>query len=231
MKSKFTNFKKVIDIITPLLLYYFFHYLCNHNYLLTLFSSLVSNNKENLALSLTEPKLLNKKIIWYANTKNVVTKIDLFDIQIKQEIIKKYKQFLDLYKIFIADLSNSKKNDRKKWSEILKLIINNSQNEIFYDGSNIYITWGWKKIDKKNKILEIKNNVNYGSNEVSKKYIDKIIISEKSNTKVIETLNKKEASFSKLDKLHMIIKKIWWINPILLLVILILITLKIIYQF
>lgn len=192
---------------------------------------LVSNNKENLALTLTEPKLLNKKIIWYANTKNVVTKIDLFDIQIKQEIRKKYKQFLEQYKIFIADLSNSKKNDRKKWSEILKLIINNSQNEIFYDGSNIYITWGWKKIDKKNKILEIKNNVNYGSNEASKKYIDKKVISEKSNTKVIETLKKKEASFSKLDKLHMIIKKIWWINPILLLVILILITLKIIYQF
>ena len=184
---------------------------------------LKSNNQENLLNKLAIPIIRKKEIYWLSESKEKIDKIDVFDSKLQQIILEKYKRFKENYKSFISDLNNSKNQDKKNWGRLLSHIINGSANELFYDGENIYITWGWELISENNRSLIPKFIASKSviEEEVFKTTKEKIY-SHKIKTYSQLEINQK---ISFLDKCHFFIKKNWWITPSLTIIIFLLLIL------
>ena len=184
---------------------------------------LKSNDQESLLEKLAIPKVNKKEINWLSVSRDKMNRLDYFESATQQVILNKYQEFVQEFKVYLSDLNKSNNKDKRNWSKLLSNIINGSANELFYDGKNIYITWGWELI-----------------NENSKSLIPKFIASNKIVDEQI-TIPKKEKIYSHqikiesdlnitqkmtfLDRCHNFVSENWWINPSLTLIIFLLLIL------
>ena len=185
---------------------------------------LVSNNQQELLNVLAIPHKNKNNIEWSADNHNKIRKLDKYDINQQNNILLKYDKFLNSYNNFINDLRSSKNKDNRNWGELLFTLIQGTANELFFDGDNIFITWGWRLLDQNSKklipfyspqdtILE-DNNLKQENN---KNESEQLQINEEYDEVLIE----EEEKFSLLDKLYLFIKRNWWIVPLLSFLILI----------
>ena len=184
---------------------------------------LKSNNQESLLEKLAIPKINKKEIYWFSGSKKKINKLDYFESLKQQVILEKYEGFIENFKTFLSDLNKSKNQDKKNWGTLLSNIINGSANELFYDGENIYITWGWELINENSKSLIPKF---IASNKIVDEQIS-IPTKEKIHLHKIKTDSQleKNQKISFLDRCYLFIKKNWWITPSLTIIIFLLLIL------
>ena len=105
---------------------------------------LASNNRQEVLKVLAVPSYKKNNIEWSANTNNEIKKLDQYSQTQQDKILSQYNEFLNSYNSFINNLRSSKNQDNKNWGELLFSLIEGTANELFSDGENIFITWGWR---------------------------------------------------------------------------------------
>ena len=184
---------------------------------------LISNDQESLLNKLAIPKINKKEINWLSVSENEIYRLDHFETSTQQVILNKYQEFVQEFKVYLSDLNKSNNKDKKNWSKLLSYIIYGSANELFYDGKNIYITWGWELINENSKSLIPKF---ISSNNILDEQIT-IPTNEKNYSHQIKTetnLNETH-KITFLDRCHNFVRKNWWITPSLTLIIFLLLIL------
>ena len=179
---------------------------------------LVSNNKQELLKVLAIPSYNNNNIDWSANTKYKINKLAQYSENQQNKILLQYNEFLDLYKSFVDNLRSSKNQDNKNWGELLFSLIEGTANELFSDGENIFITWGWRLLDENSKkLIPI-----YSPPPSIGKGITPIIEEEKDESETIPVIDEYEESpfeeekkISWLDSSYLFFKRQWWLIPFL----------------
>ena len=179
---------------------------------------LVSNNQEELLKVLAIPSYKNNNIEWSANTNNEIKKLDEYSKTQQDKILSQYNEFLNSYNSFINNLRLSKNQDNKNWGELLFSLIEGTANELFFDGENIYITWGWRLLDENSKkLIPI-----YSPPPSIGKGITPIIEEEKDESETIPVIDEYEESpfeeekkISWLDSSYLFFKRQWWLIPFL----------------
>ena len=145
------------------------------------------------------------------------------DLDIFLVFVNRDQEFVKEFKVYLSDLNKSNNHDKKNWSKLLSYIIYGSANELFYDGKNIYITWGWELINENSKSLIPKF---ISSNNILDEQIT-IPTNEKNYSHQIKTetnLNETH-KITFLDRCHNFVRKNWWITPSLTLIIFLLLIL------
>jgi len=190
---------------------------------------LISNNQQELLKVLAIPSYKNNNIEWSANTNDEIRKLDQYSQTQQDKILSQYNEFLNSYNSFINNLRSSKNQDNKNWGELLYSLIEGTANELFFDGENIFITWGWRLLDENSKKLipvyspppSIAENIT----PVIEEEID-----EPETMPIIEEYEEvpfeEEEKLSWLDRFYLFLKKLWWLIPMLSVIILILVLLK-----
>mgnify|MGYP000145508333 CR=1 FL=1 len=190
---------------------------------------LVSNNQQELLKVLAIPSYKNNNIVWSANTNNEIKKLEQYSKTQQNKILSEYNEFLNSYNNFVHNLRSSKNQDNKNWGELLFSLIEGTANELFFDGENIFITWGWRLLDENSKkLIPVFSPPSPKSGDINP--VIEEVIDEPESIPIIdedeEILSKKENKLSWLDKLYLFLKKLWWLIPMLSIIILILILLK-----
>ena len=179
---------------------------------------LVSNNKQELLKVLAIPSYNNNNIDWSANTKYKINKLAQYSENQQNKILLQYNEFLDSYKSFVDNLRSSKNQDNKNWGELLFSLIEGTANELFSDGENIFITWGWRLLDENSKkLIPI-----YSPPPSIGEGITPIIEEEKDEPETIPVIDEYEESpfeeeekSSWLDSSYLFFKRQWWLIPFL----------------
>lgn len=185
---------------------------------------LKSNDQESLLDKLAIPKVNKKEIHWLSVSRNKMNRLDHFESATQQVILNKYQEFVQEFKVYLSDLNKSNNKDKRNWSKLLSNIINGSANELFYDGKNIYITWGWELINENSKSLIPKFIA-------TNKIVDEQITIPKKE-KIYSHQIKNESDLNKtqemtfLDRCHNFVSKNWWITPSLTIIIFLLLILS-----
>lgn len=183
---------------------------------------LKSKNQIYLLEKLAIPKINKKEIYWFSQNKKKINKLDYFNPELQKIILEKYKDYIKVFNDFLTDLNKSKNQDNKNWNILLSQIINGSANELFYDGENIYITWGWELINENSKSLIPKFIASKIIEEATPPPLKKNNFSQE--IKIERNTNRKN-KISFLDKCHLFIRKNWWITPSLTIIIFLLLIL------
>jgi hypothetical protein len=180
---------------------------------------LVSNNKQELLKVLAIPSYNNNNNIdWSANTKYRINKLAQYSENQQNKILLQYNEFLDSYKSFVDNLRSSKNQDNKNWGELLFSLIEGTANELFSDGENIFITWGWRLLDENSKkLIPV-----YSPPPSILGDITPIIEEEKDEPETIPVIDEYEESpfeeeekLSWLDSSYLFFKRQWWLIPFL----------------
>ena len=189
---------------------------------------LISKNQKILLNVLAIPSQQNRNIFWSADTNSEVKKLDEYIQNQQDKILSKYNDFLISYNSFTDNLKSSKNQDNKNWGNLLCSLIEGSANELFFDGNNIFITWGWRLLDEDSKPLipvyipkpNIENELDHINEE--KEDVQKIeeVINQQENP--ID----KDEKLSWLDRLYFFFMRQWWIIPFLSLCILLVLILE-----
>ena len=187
---------------------------------------LVSKNQQEVLKVLAIPLYKNNHIEWSANTNDEVKKLDEYSQVQQDKILSQYNEFLNSYNSFVEHLRSSKNQDNKNWGELLFSLIEGTANELFFDGKNIFITWGWRLLDENSKkLIPV-----YRPTPSITEDITTQIEEEKNETETIPVIDKYEKiSFEKeeeeklswLNRCYLFFKRQWWIIPLLSLCILI----------
>ena len=89
-------------------------------------------------------------------------------------------------------------------------------NELFYDGENIFITWGWRLLDENSKKLIPVYNPNISKIENEPSEIEEEIVEPEPIPVIKEDINEEvideeleEEQLSWLDRLYLFINKLW----------------------
>jgi hypothetical protein len=190
---------------------------------------LVSNNQQELLKVLAIPSYKNNNIEWSASTNNEIKKLDEYSQTQQDKILSQYNEFLNSYNSFINALRSSKNQDNKNWGELLFSLIEGTANELFSDGENIFITWGWRLLDENSKkLIPVFSPPSPKSGDINP-VIEEVIDEPEVNPIIDEyeeILSEKENKLSWLDKFYLFLKKLWWLIPMLSIIILILVLLK-----
>jgi len=179
---------------------------------------LVSNNKQELLKVLAIPSFNNNNIDWSANTKYRINKLAQYSENQQNKILLQYNEFLDSYKSFVDNLRSSKNQDNKNWGELLFSLIEGTANELFFDGKDIFITWGWRLLDENSKkLIPV-----YSPPPSILGDITPIIEEEKDEPETIPVIDEYEESpfeeeekLSWLDSSYLFFKRQWWLIPFL----------------
>ena len=179
---------------------------------------LVSNNKQELLKVLAIPSYNNNNIDWSANTKYRINKLAQYSENQQNKILLQYNEFLDSYKSFVDNLRSSKNQDNKNWGELLFSLIEGTANELFSDGENIFITWGWRLLDENSKkLIPV-----YSPPPSILGDITPIIEEEKDEPETIPVIDEyeecpfeEEEKLSWLDSSYLFFKRQWWLIPFL----------------
>ena len=188
---------------------------------------LISNNQQELLKVLAVPSYKKNNIEWSANTNNEIKKLDKYSKTQKDKILSQYNEILNLYNSFINNLRSSKNQDNKNWGELLFSLIEGTANELFYDGENIFITWGWRLLDDNSKkLIPV-----YSPPPSIVEDITPVMEEEIDDPAVIPIIDEYEPfveveKLSWLDRFYLFLKKLWWLVPMLSIIILILVLLK-----
>lgn len=186
---------------------------------------LVSKNQQEVLRVLAIPLYKNNHIEWSANTNNEVKRLDEYSQVQQNKILSQYNEFLNSYNSFVEDLRSSKNQDNKNWGELLFSLIEGTANELFFDGKNIFITWGWRLLNENSKKL-----IPVYCPTPSIKEDTTTQIEEKKNETETTPVNNKyeEISFEKeekklswLNRCYLFFNHQWWVIPLLSLCILI----------
>ena len=198
-------------------------YLCNEYNKIKNF--LVSQDQKELLKVLAIPFYKNNHIEWRAKANNEIKKLNQFNQTHQKQVLFKYNEFLNSFNSFIKKLKSSKNQDNKNWGELLLNLIEGSANELFFDGKNIFITWGWQLLDQNSKKLIpiyrpktiIETNITEHTEEKKNKTTTTPINNKFEKTS-IENNTKK---LSWLNKCYLFFSYQWWIIPLISLCILI----------
>ena len=180
---------------------------------------LVSKNQQEVLKVLAVPSYKNNNIEWSANAKNEVKKLDQYG-QIQQDkILSQYNEFLNAYNSFINNLRSSKNQDNKNWGELLFSLIEGTANELFSDGENIFITWGWRLLDENSKklipVYSPSPSIKEGITPVTGGGIDEPETIPVINEYEEVSFENEEERLSWLDRWYLFFKRQWWIIPFL----------------
>ena len=183
---------------------------------------LISNNQQELLKVLSVPSYKKNNIEWSANTNNEIKKLDKYSKNQQDKILSQYNEFLNSYNSFINNLRLSKNQDNKNWGELLFSLIEGTANELFFDGENIYITWGWRLLDENSKKLIPVYSPPPSIVETMTPVIEDLIDSPESIPIIDEYDPFEEVEkLSWLDRFYLLLKKLWWLIPMLSFIILI----------
>jgi len=188
---------------------------------------LISNNHQELLKVLAVPSYKKNNIEWSAISNNEIKKLDEYSKTQQDKILSQYNEFLNSYNSFINNLRSSKNQDNKNWGELLFSLIEGTANELFFDGENIFITWGWRLLDDNSKkLIPV-----YSPPPSIVEDITPVIEEEIDEPAVMPIIDEYEPfieveKLSWLDRFYLFLKKIWWLVPILSIIILILVLLK-----
>ncbi len=180
---------------------------------------LVSNNQQELLKVLAIPSYKNNNIEWSANANNEVKKLDQYVQNQQDKILSQYNEFLSSYNSFINNLRSSKNQDNKNWGELLFSLIEGTGNELFFDGEDIFITWGWRLLDENSKnLIPVYSPPTSIIGDVTP-----IIEEEKDEPETIPVIDEYEEVFfeneeeklSWLDRWYLFFKRQWWLIPFL----------------
>mgnify|MGYP000667443184 CR=1 FL=1 len=190
---------------------------------------LVSNNQQELLKVLAVPSYKNNNIEWSANTNDEIRKLDQYSQTQQDKILSQYNEFLNLYNSFINNLRSSKNQDNKNWGELLFSLIEGTANELFFDGENIFITWGWRLLDENSKkLIPVFSPPSPKSGDINP-VIEEVIDEPEVNPIIDEyeevPFEEEERKLSWIDKFYLFLKKLWWLTPMLSIIILILVLL------
>ena len=189
---------------------------------------LIFHNKANLLKGLAVPSYKNNLIEWSAYSSLDIQKLEEYSKTKQDEILREYNAFLQKFNSFVNDLLSSKTQDNKNWGELLKSLIEGSANELFFDGENIFITWGWRLLDENSKKLIPVYSPSPSTVDVTtvtEEEIDEPAVIPIIDVKPIRDYNEEE-KLSWLDRFYLFLKKLWWLIPILSVIILILVLLN-----
>ena len=187
---------------------------------------LAANNKTEFIQILAIPSYKNDVIEWKAKSSGDIRKLDTFSKTQQDKILSQYNDFVASFNSFINTLSSSKNKDNSSWGELLTSLIEGSANELFYDGENIFITWGWRLLDENSKKL-IPIYVPPVKLDTSPSVIEDVVEAEPIPVMPVEepeVIEEEEPSW--LDKIYLFLKRLWWLVPMLSVIILILVLLK-----
>ena len=188
---------------------------------------LVSNNQQELLKILAIPTFNNHNIEWSANTSSEIKKLDQYSKTQQDKILFQYNEFLNLYNSFINNLKSSNNQDNKNWGELLFSLIEGTANELFFDGQDIFITWGWRLLDENSKkLIPV-----YSPPPSIVEDMKPIMEEEIEDPEVIPIIDEYEPfeeveKLSWLDRFYLFLKRIWWLVPMMSVIILILVLLK-----
>lgn len=212
--------------------YLFTHYEKISNFLAF---SLESNYKKILA----KPVQQGYVVDWFSTIENLQNTSEK-DQEKSNEDLKIYWEFIEKINSKIQQLSSLKDENSKNWASLLSKIFNHQNNQVFSNGSEICIVWGWKfnsndlyKPNLISNILPVKLNErtpNTGFEESSKTDLS----SQEQEYKKIEDINefpkeenqienlppyKEKADSGFINFLKWFASKFWWLLWILLLLI------------
>ena len=188
---------------------------------------LISNNQQELLKVLAVPSYKKNNIEWSAISNNEIKKLDEYSKTQQDKILSQYNEFLNSYNSFINNLRSSKNQDNKNWGELLFSLIEGTANELFFDGENLFITWGWRLLDENSKKLIPVYSPPPSVVETMTPIIEDVI----DEPEVIPIIDEYEPfeeveKLSWLDRFYLFLKRIWWLIPMLSVIILILVLLK-----
>jgi hypothetical protein len=179
---------------------------------------LASNNQQEVLKVLAVPSYKKNNIEWSANTNNEIKKLDQYSKTQQDKILSQYNEFLNSYNSFVNKLKLSKNQDNKNWGELLFSLIEGTANELFSDGENIFITWGWRLLDETSKkLIPV-----YSPPPSILGDVTPIIEEEKDEPETIPVIDEYEESpfeeeekLSWLDSSYLFFKRQWWLIPFL----------------
>jgi hypothetical protein len=179
---------------------------------------LASNNQQEVLKVLAVPSYKKNNIEWSANTNNEIKKLDQYSKTQQDKILSQYNEFLNSYNSFVNKLKLSKNQDNKNWGELLFSLIEGTANELFSDGEDIFITWGWRLLDENSKkLIPV-----YSPPPSILGDVTPIIEEEKDEPETIPVIDKYEESpfeeeekLSWLDSSYLFFKRQWWLIPFL----------------
>lgn len=163
---------------------------------------------EDYDIFLAKPLLdiKNNSINWHTSLNSKLKRINDFEENEKQEIIKIYNQKIKNINNLSKKFQKSQNTDKKAWGSLLKSVFNNNNNIIFSDeNKNIVIVWGWKFNNQKENTLLEKKTKNIT-----------ITTPQNTETKPIKeplTTPPKKGEFIKFIK-----NNLWWIILLLILI-------------
>ena len=190
---------------------------------------LVSKNQLELLKVLAMPSYIKKNIEWRANSKHEIKKLDQYSKAQQDKILYQYNEYLNSYNSFVNNLRSSNNQDNKNWGELLFSLIKGSANELFFDGENIYITWGWRLLDENNKKLIPVYSPPTPTTEALTPIIE--VENDEPEPETIPVIDENESfeeveKSSWLDRFYLFFKKLWWLIPMFSVIILILVLLE-----
>lgn len=179
---------------------------------------LASNNQQEVLKVLAVPSYKKNNIEWSANTNNEIKKLDQYSKTQQDKILSQYNEFLNSYNRFVKKLKLSKNQDNKNWGELLYSLIEGTANELFSDGEDIFITWGWRLLDENSKkLIPV-----YSPPPSVLGDVTPIIEEEKDETETIPIIDdyeespfEEEKKLSWLDSSYLFFKRQWWLIPFL----------------
>tara|TARA_B100000900_G_C20513436_1_gene689011 strand:- start:334 stop:1032 length:699 start_codon:yes stop_codon:yes gene_type:complete len=200
---------------------------------------LISNNQTLLLKVLAIPSYKNRNIVWSADTNNEVKKLDQFYQSQQDNILSKYNDFLNSYNSFVDNLRSSMNQDNKNWGNLLHSLIEGSANELFFDGDDIFITWGWRLLDENSKkLIPVYSSQPLINNDLTPKIDDEGVSEtiqnlDQNKDNLIEEqevikddFEKRTEKLSWLDRLYIFLIRKWWLIPFLSFCILLLLILR-----
>lgn len=179
---------------------------------------LASNNQQEVLKVLAVPSYKKNNIEWSANTNNEIKKLDQYSKTQQDKILSQYNEFLNSYDSFVNKLKLSKNQDNKNWGELLFSLIEGTANELFSDGEDIFITWGWRLLDENSKkLIPVYSHPPSILGDVTP-----IIEEEKDEPERMPVIDEYEESpfeeeekLSWLDSSYLFFKRQWWLIPFL----------------
>ena len=179
---------------------------------------LVSNNQQELLKVLAIPSYKNNNIEWRANTNNEIKKLDEYGQTQQDKILSQYNEFLNSYNSFVDNLRSSKNQDDKNWGELLFSLIEGTANELFFDGEDIFITWGWRLLDESSKkLIPV-----YSPPPSIVEDMSPVVEGEIDEPEAIPIIDEyEEVPFEEVEKLswldrwYFFFKRQWWLIPFL----------------
>jgi len=108
-------------------------------------SFISSNNREFYSISIAKPILNDSKVEWFSDKTGNWENINSLSDDLQNDIMNQYWNFRKhIHSILKRLQSSDNKKQIEEWNEIISILFKDGCHDLYYNGNDICIIWGWE---------------------------------------------------------------------------------------